>query len=140
MNAVQSKLCGSMYSTIAQALLSQNLNPADVMPQSFASKGCSRVSSFGNPIQRFAYKFTLNLTPSQWAQVAPSLVTRDFVVLSHVMCGSTVYYQSAVSPFAGVLPNLDPTSSPSWLDASKSQVCYLDANEAIKTWALSGGA
>ncbi|KAG1654445.1 hypothetical protein FOA52_009164 [Chlamydomonas sp. UWO 241] len=96
--------------------------------------GCATVSELPSSIsvQHYAYKFDFNLYPQQWADVSAALRSQLAIRAGHVMCGSSIYFQTV----SGTNTNtpLTPAANPSWLDASAGanrDTCYTDAYAAL---------
>ncbi|KAG1673456.1 hypothetical protein FOA52_002222 [Chlamydomonas sp. UWO 241] len=134
MASVEDILCPSLYNLINDILLDNGLSVNAVLTQSnpLNKGGCSIVSALParGTVLRYAYKFLLNLTPQQWAPVSSALNSQRAISAGHVMCGSSVYYQTIDG--ANTAPPLTPQSSPQWLDSSAGAgTCYTDATAPL---------
>ncbi|KAG1667575.1 hypothetical protein FOA52_014656 [Chlamydomonas sp. UWO 241] len=126
---VVSALCPAMNSTIALVLSSYGLDYSKVM-KSTQLNGCAVVTPLPNPtgFVRVAYKFYFNLFSDDWAKVSAALNSEGGIREAHVMCDSTMYFQTYTSPAINTRQPIDATTTPQWLSqAASATVCYSDA-------------
>ncbi|KAG1667566.1 hypothetical protein FOA52_014646 [Chlamydomonas sp. UWO 241] len=126
---VVSALCPAMNSTIALVLSSYGLDYSKVM-KSTQLNGCAVVTPLPNPtgFVRVAYKFYFNLFSDDWAKVSAALNSEGGIREAHVMCDSTMYFQTYPSPAINTRQPIDAATTPQWLSqAASATVCYSDA-------------
>ncbi|KAG1658979.1 hypothetical protein FOA52_008301, partial [Chlamydomonas sp. UWO 241] len=127
-DSVVARLCPEMNKTIALMLSSYGLDFSKVM-KSTQLNGCSVVTPLPNPTGpvRVAYKFYFNLFPAEWALVSAALSSEGAIHEAHVMCDSTMYFQTYTSPAINTRAPIDATTAPAWLSqAGAATVCYHD--------------
>ncbi|GAX75913.1 hypothetical protein CEUSTIGMA_g3356.t1 [Chlamydomonas eustigma] len=128
-----STLCPALYYTLSTVLTALGISPLTSMPPAGGPlNGCSAVSGIPNNSRfgRVAYKIYLSLTFSQMRTLSFLLSTPGGIIASHLLCGSTAYFQSYPA-IADVVPPLNSTSAPQLLSASAAGiVCYTDVLQA----------
>lgn len=130
-NNVVSVLCPAMGATIAKTLTNLSLPLTASMPQ-MTQGTCSAVTAIqSGGLTRVAYKYYFAVTAAQWANIVRALYSQDTIRTGHVLCGSTVSFQS-ISPVKDTVPQLTETSKPAWLAASQAAAttCYTDVYSA----------
>ena len=90
-------VCPSVFNVTSNTLNGLGLNPATALIGSTQANGCAVVSALPNSPSyvRVAYKLYFSVTASQWASLAPALATKIMVQYGHILCGSTIYFQTA---------------------------------------------
>jgi hypothetical protein len=129
-----SVLCVDMVATVQGILKSSNLKNAALITNS-SNGGCNVVTQSPAPpsvAARYNYKLFFSTTPEQFTSLASAFSTSSFVIKAHVMCGSTVYFQTITGGSVGTgLKNVSPTNYPSLMNPG-SGVCYDSINEPIR--------
>ncbi|KAG1674027.1 hypothetical protein FOA52_000333 [Chlamydomonas sp. UWO 241] len=125
---VVTTLCPAMNNTIALVLSTFGLDFSKVM-KSTQLNGCAVVTPLPNPtgFVRVAYKFYFNLLAADWQQVSAAFDSEGFIREAHVMCDSTIFWQTFTSPAINTRPPAGADSDPTWLAQTASDtVCYDD--------------
>ena len=75
----------------------QGFNPSLAMIGSAQANGCAVVTPLPNAAGyvRIAYKVYFTVTAAEWATIVPSISTDVMVKYGHILCGSSMNYQSA---------------------------------------------
>jgi hypothetical protein len=127
--SASSTLCPALYNTISTILTALGISPLTSMPPASGRyNGCSAVSGIPNNrnFGRVAYKIYLSLTLSQMKTLSYLMETPGAIEAAHVLCGSTMYFQSYPTVM-DVVPSLNSMSAPQLLSPSAAGfVCYTD--------------
>eukprot|EP00955_Chlamydomonas_euryale_P018644 199019-Chlamydomonas_euryale.AAC.6 len=122
-----------MNGTLAFVLEAYGLPVGRVM-DSTQLNGCARVTPLPNPdgFVRVAYKFYFKLYAQEWEIVSAALDSLEAIREGHVMCGSTVYWQTFTSPAVNTRPPIGAGNRPQWLSqAASNTVCYDDVFDPL---------
>ncbi|KAG1673442.1 hypothetical protein FOA52_002208 [Chlamydomonas sp. UWO 241] len=126
--SVAERLCPAMNATISLVLSAYGLDYKQVM-RAMQINGCAVVTPLpaAAGLTRVAYKFYFSLYAQEWELVAAALDSEGAMRNGHVMCDSTVYWQTYSSPAANTRAPINAGTRPEWLaQAASSTVCYAD--------------
>jgi hypothetical protein len=124
-------LCPAMNNTIALVLAAYGLDFSSVMMTSTLQlNGCAVVTplpnrAVNNGFARIAYKFWFKISPQEWALVSAALASEGAIREGHVMCDSTIYWQT-YSPDVNTRPPVSGVTDPTLLSQAANSVCYND--------------
>ena len=126
-NSITQIVCPAVFNVTSNVLSGNGLNPATAMIGTSQANRCAVVTPLPNAAGfiRIAYKFYFTVSPAQWKTVSAELASKVMVQYGHILCGSTIYFESASG--VNTMTPVSSTTQPTWLGAAAAaNVCYTD--------------
>ena len=126
-NSITQIVCPAAFNVVSNVLTTNGLNPATALVGSSQANGCAVVTPLPNAagFVRIAYKVYFSVSAAQWAQISPQLASKTMVQDGHILCGSTIFFQTANGKDTRTA--MTATNRPEWLGAAAAaNVCYTD--------------
>ncbi|KAG1662817.1 hypothetical protein FOA52_009031 [Chlamydomonas sp. UWO 241] len=131
---VCTNVAGGLVVQISFTLQTDSVAFYNSVMKSTQLNGCAVVTPLPKPtgFVRVAYKFYFNLFSADWSKVSAALNSLGAIREAHVMCDSTVYFQTYTSPAINTRTPIDATTNPTWLSQAASKtVCYSDVKAPL---------